>query len=76
MTRSSHLDVFCANGALKDLAKFSRKHLCQSLFFDKVVGLAAFVRFENNNAPMKKKFVRANGVPYMTKTLRQAIMTG
>ena len=53
MTRSSHLDVFCANGALKDLAKFSRKHLCQSLFFDKVVGLAAFVRFENNNAPMK-----------------------
>ena len=51
MTRSSHLDVFCANGALKDLAKFSRKF--QSLFFDKVVGLAAFVRFENNNAPMK-----------------------
>ena len=31
--------VFCKKGALKNFAKFTGKHLCQSLFFDKVAGL-------------------------------------
>ena len=30
--RSSHPEVFCKKGALKNFAKFKRKHLCQSLF--------------------------------------------
>ena len=28
----------CIKGVLRNFAKFTRKHLCQSLFFNKVVG--------------------------------------
>ena len=33
-----------------------------------------FIKTLNRHVPMKKKFVRANEVPYMTKALRKAIM--
>ena len=45
--RSSRPDVFCKKGALRNFAKFSRKHLCQSLFFNKVIGLVCnFIKKE------------------------------
>ena len=28
-------EVFCKNGVLRNFAKFSGKHLCESLFFNK-----------------------------------------
>ena len=31
--------VFCKKGVLRNAAKFTGKHLCQSLFFNKVAGL-------------------------------------
>ena len=31
--------MFCKTGALKNFAKFTEKHLCQSVFFNKVAGL-------------------------------------
>ena len=37
--RSSLLEMFCKKGALKNFAKFTGKHLCQSLIFNKVVDL-------------------------------------
>ena len=37
--RSSRPEVFCKKGVLRNLAKFTGKHLCQSLFFKKVAGL-------------------------------------
>ena len=37
--RSSRPDVFCKKCVLRNFAKLTRKHLCQSLFFDKVAGL-------------------------------------
>ena len=37
--RSSRPGLFCRKGALRNFAKFTGKHLCQSLFFDKVEGL-------------------------------------
>ena len=37
--RSSCPEVFCKKGVLKNFAKFTGKHLCQSLFFNKVAGL-------------------------------------
>ena len=37
--RSSRLEVFCKKDALRNFAKFSGKHLCQSLFFNKVADL-------------------------------------
>ena len=33
------LEVFCKKGALRNFAKFTGKHLCQSIFFNKVAGL-------------------------------------
>ena len=37
LDRSSRAEVFCKKGVLKNIAKFTGKHLCQSLFFNKVV---------------------------------------
>ena len=53
--RSSRLDVFCRKGIFRSFAKFIGKHLCESLFFNKVrpardsaqvfpVSLAKFLR--------------------------------
>ena len=36
--RSSRPEVFCRKGVLGNFAKFTGKHLCQSLFFNKVTG--------------------------------------
>ena len=37
--RSNRPEVFCKKGVLRNLTKFPGKHLCQSLFFNKVAGL-------------------------------------
>ena len=37
--RSSLPEVFYKKGVLRNFAKFKRKNLCQSLFFNKVAGL-------------------------------------
>ena len=34
--RSSRQEVFCNKGVLRNFTKFTEKHLCQSLFFNKV----------------------------------------
>ena len=39
LNRSSRAEVFCKKGVLRNFAKFTRKHLCQRLFFNKVAGL-------------------------------------
>ena len=36
--RSSRPEVFCKNGVLRNFAKFTGKHLYQSLFLNKVAG--------------------------------------
>ena len=36
----SRPEVFCKKGALRNFAKFTGKHLCQSLSFNKVAGLS------------------------------------
>ena len=38
-TNSSRPEMFCKKGVLRNFAKFTGKHLCQSLFFNKVTGL-------------------------------------
>ena len=39
--RSSRPEVFFKKSVLRNFAKFTGKHLCQSLFFNKVAGLQA-----------------------------------
>ena len=37
-TRSSHWKCYVRKGVLRNFAKFTGKHQCQSLFFNKVAG--------------------------------------
>ena len=37
--KNSIPEVFCKKDVLKNFAKLTRKHLCQSLFLNKVAGL-------------------------------------
>ena len=37
-------EVFCEKGVLRNFPKFTGKHLCQSLFFNKVAGFAKILR--------------------------------
>ena len=37
--RGTHAEVFCNKGVLRNFAKFTGKHLCESLVFNKVAGL-------------------------------------
>ena len=39
--RSNSPEVFCKKGVLRNFAKFTGKHVCQSFFFSKVAGLSA-----------------------------------
>ena len=43
--RSNRLELFCKKGVLKNFPKFTGKHLCQSLFFNKVAGLTPVTLF-------------------------------
>ena len=36
---SSHTEVFCKKGLLRNFAKFTKKYFCESLCFSKVAGL-------------------------------------
>ena len=45
--RSSRPGVFCKKGVLRSLTKFTGKHLCQSLFFNKVAGLSCASSLKN-----------------------------
>ena len=44
--RSSHPEVFCKKGILRNFAKFTGKNLSQSLFFNKVAGLRPATLFK------------------------------
>ena len=54
--------MFCKIGLLKDFAKFTGKHLCRSLFLNKVVGFRSAIllkkRFRNKCFPVS--FVKLN----------------
>ena len=39
LSESSRPEMFCKKGVLKNFTKFTEKHLCQSLLFNKVAGL-------------------------------------
>ena len=45
--RSSHWRCSVKIGVVKNLGKFTRKHLCQSLFFNKVAGLRLATLLKN-----------------------------
>ena len=44
--RNSHQRYFVRKGALRNFAKFTGKHFCQSLFFNKVAVFCNFIKKE------------------------------
>ena len=42
--RSSHPEVFCEKGVLRNFTKFTGKHLCQSLFSNKVAEIKILIK--------------------------------
>ena len=52
---SSRPEVFCKKGILTNFAKFAAKHLCQSLFFNKVAGLRPELMIQNARKYKKSK---------------------
>ena len=56
--RSSRPEVFCKKGVLRNFANFTRKHLCHSLFFNKVAGLATLLKKRLWHRCFPVKFVK------------------
>ena len=48
LCRNSDPDVFCKKGVFGNFTKFTRKHLGQSLFFNKNAGLRQSLFFNKN----------------------------
>ena len=44
--KNSHPEVFCKKGVLRNFTKFTGKHLCQNLFFNKVAWLSPATSFK------------------------------
>ena len=72
--RSNHREVFCKKGALRNSAKFTWKHLCQSLFFNKktlVQGFPSeFSQISNNTFSYKTAPVAASRSSYSSKSIK------
>ena len=62
--RSSPPEVFCKKGVLRNFAKFTGKHLCQRLFFNKIASLrpattpVAASRITLNELPLTLYYLR------------------
>ena len=65
------LDVFCKKVALRIFAKFTGKHLCQSLYFNKVAGLAYnFIKKETLAQMFSCEFYEISKNNFFTEHLR------
>ena len=77
LRRSSRPEVFSKKGVLRNFAKFTEKHLCQSLFFNKVADLrsAALLkkRLWHRCFPVNfEKFLRT---PFIIEHLRWLLLS-
>ena len=68
--RSSRPEVFCEKGVLRNFSKFTGKHLCQSLFFNKVAGGACnFIKKETLAQVFPVNFEKFLRTPFFTEHL-------
>ena len=78
LVKSSHKEVFCKKGVLRSFTKFKRKHLCQSLVFNKVAVLSLQLYQKRNSGTsvflwILSKFLRT---PFLTDHLRWLLLFG
>ena len=71
MLKSSISEVFYKKGVLRNFTKFKGKHLCQSLFFNKVTGLrpATLLKERLWHKSFPVNFVKFLKTPFLTKHL-------
>ena len=68
--RSSRPGVICKKGVLRNFAKFTGKHLCQRLFFNKAVGLACnFIKKETLALAFSCEFCEISKNTFSYRTL-------
>ena len=67
-------ETFLTKGDLRDFAKLTGKHLCQSLFFNKVAALRPATLFKKRlwHRCFPVKFVKILRTPFITQQLRPA----
>ena len=76
MVQKQPPEVFCKKGALRNFAKFTGKHLCQSLFFNKVAGLrpATLLKRRLWHSRFPVNFAKFLTPPFLTEHLRQLLL--
>ena len=74
--RSSRPEVFRKKGFLRNFAKFTGKHLCQSLFLNKVAGLrpATLLKKRLWHRCFPVNFVKFLRTPFLTEHLRWLLL--
>ena len=74
--RSSRPEVFCKKGGLRNFTKFSGKHLCQRLFFNKVAGLrtATLLKKRLWHKCFPVNFAKFQRTPFLTEHLRWLLL--
>ena len=65
--RSSRPEMFCKKAVLRDFPKFTRKHLCQSLFITKVAGQGRQLYLKRD--PVSCEFAKFGRTPFLTEHL-------
>ena len=72
MYRSNCPKVFCEKGVLSNFAKFTGKHLCQSLFLNKVTARkpAALLKKRLLHRCFLANFAKFLWTPFLTENLR------
>ena len=70
-------EVFCRKGVLRNVAKFTGKHLCQSLLFNKVAGLRPATLLKTRDSgtdDFSTNFVKFLRTPFPTEHLRWLLL--
>ena len=75
-SRSSSLEVFCKKGVPRNFAKFTWKHLRQSLFFNKVANLRPATLLKNRlwHRCFPVNFTKFLRTPFFTEHLRWLLL--
>ena len=76
MTRISRPEVFCKKGVLENFAKFTGKHRCQSLLFNKFTGLrpATFLKKRLWHRCFPVNFVKYSRTPVFIEHLPKRLL--
>ena len=75
-SRSSRPEVFCEKSVLRNIAKFTEKHLCQSLFCNKVAGLrpATLLKMRLWHRCFPVNFAKFLRTPFFTEHLKRLLL--